>query len=86
MRYWMAALVAALLVAVTVATLLLVPAHPAEGCAEDGAWVAVDHHSRDAVEDSHGVSRACRSIDDLIDTAFEVAIQRGVIQFAPPGT
>ena len=46
-------------------------------CAEDEAWLAVDHHATDAVEDANGVSRACRNIDDLIDMAFEVAIQKG---------
>ena len=81
MRY---AIAAAMAVLIVTATLLLAPTHPAEGCAEDGAWIAVNHHDRDAVEDSHGVSRACRSIDDLIDTAFEVAIQRGTVRLVMP--
>ena len=81
MRYAIAAAMAVLFIA---AFLLLAPTHPAEGCAEDGAWVAVNHHDRDAVEDSHGVSRACRNIDDVIDTAFEVAIQRGTIRLVSP--
>jgi hypothetical protein len=55
--------------------------HPAEECEEDGVWMFVDHHALDATEDSHGVSRACRSFDDLIDTAFEVAIQNGVLHY-----
>ena len=49
--------------------------HPADACQEDGAWIAVDHHDADGVEDSHGVTRACRSIDDLLDSAVEVWIQ-----------
>ena len=57
--------------------------HPADQCHEDGAWVAVDHRSTDAIEDVHGVSRACRNIDYLIDTAFEVAIQNGVLEYTP---
>ncbi len=57
--------------------------HPADQCQEDGAWVAVNWKDQDAIEDIHGVSRACRNIDDLIDTAFEVAIQNGVLQYTP---
>lgn len=57
--------------------------HPADACQEDGAWVAVDHHALDAIEDSSGVSRACRNIDDLIDTAIEVAIQNGSLKITP---
>ena len=44
-------------------------------CAEDDAWIAVDHHATDAVEDHRGVSRACRNVDQLFDSAVEVWIQ-----------
>ncbi len=44
-------------------------------CQEDDAWIAVDHHATDAVEDQHGVSRACRNVDQMLDTAVEVYIQ-----------
>ena len=69
-----AMLLIALMVGVLVG-LLGRPGHPAASCQEDGAWVAVDHHALDATEDTHGVSRACRNIDDLIDSGIEVWIQ-----------
>ena len=74
---WLAVSLAILAI---VAAYLLSDPHPADACEEDGAWVAVDHHALDGVQDSHGVFRACRSIDDLIDTAFEVAIQNGEVR------
>ena len=59
-------------------------AQPVEAdCQEDEAWIAVDYRSLDGVEDSHGVTRACRSVDQLIDYAFEVAIQEGVLMYVP---
>ena len=61
------------IVLVTVAT----SSHPADACQEDGAWIAVDHHALDGTEDRHGVTRACRSIDDMLDSAIEVWIQNG---------
>ena len=66
---------AILLTALIVMVVIGNPAHPADSCQEDEAWVAVDHHALDAVEDTHGVSRACRNIDDLIDSGIEVWIQ-----------
>ena len=52
-------------------------------CQEDEAWIAVDYRDLDGFEDSHGVTRACRSVDQLIDYAFEVAIQEGVLMYVP---
>ena len=60
-----------------VLALHLVSSHPADACQEDGAWIAVDHHALDGTEDRHGVTRACRSIDDMLDSAIEVWIQNG---------
>ena len=68
-------LAAIIFIALAVFLALLVPAHPADSCQEDEAWIAVDHHALDAIEDTHGVSRACRNIDDLIDMGIEVWIQ-----------
>lgn len=46
-------------------------------CHEDQAWMPVDYRSADGVEDSHGVTRACRSIDQLLDFHLEHLIQTG---------
>ena len=73
----------ALWIGIVMATMAIVLAfivtdsHPADECQEDGAWIAVEHHALDGVEDRHGVTRACRSIDDLIDMGIEVWIQNG---------
>ncbi len=61
----------------------VVAPHPADQCQEDEAWIAVNWKDGDAFEDIHGVSRACRSVDQLIDWAIEVAIQEGVLQYVP---
>lgn len=67
----------ALLTLAIVLAFIALDSHPADACQEDGAWVAVDHHALDGVEDKHGVTRACRSIDDMLDSAVEVWIQNG---------
>ena len=58
--------------------------HPAEpDCQEDEAWIAVDYRALDGVEDSHGVTRACRNVDQLLDSYAEVLIQTGVLMYVP---
>ncbi len=52
-------------------------------CQEDEDWAAVHYKSLDGVEDMHGVTRACRSRDQLIDYAIEIAIQQGVLMYVP---
>ena len=44
-------------------------------CVEDDAWIAVDHHATDAVQDERGVHRACRNVDQMLNSAVEVWIQ-----------
>ena len=63
-----------LIVAVTMA-LMIKTEYRGSDCQEDDAWIAVDHHATDAVEDQHGVSRACRNVDQMLDSAVEVYIQ-----------
>ncbi len=63
-----------LIVAVTMA-LMIKTEYRGPDCQEDDAWIAVDHHASDAVEDQHGVSRACRNVDQMLDSAVEVYIQ-----------
>lgn len=43
--------------------------HPADSCREDEAWVAVDYRTEGAIEDIHGVSRMCVSMDELDTSA-----------------
>lgn len=40
--------------------------HAAEACMEDEAWVAVHFETEGAFEDSHGVTRACVNVEELI--------------------
>lgn len=69
---WLAGLIMATAIVITMFLWL----GPVEvDCAEDDAWIAVDHHATDAVEDQHGVSRACRNVDQMLDSAVEVYIQ-----------
>ena len=39
--------------------------HAAEACLEDEAWIAVDHNTPGAFVDSHGVTRACVTVEEL---------------------
>ena len=61
--------------------------HPREpivvDCEEDDVWIFVDQNTTDGVEDIHGVTRACRNWDQLVDWAIEVAIQEGVLMYVP---
>jgi hypothetical protein len=52
-------------------------------CQEDENWAAVHHMTPGAVEDINGVSRMCVHYEDLLDQGIEVAIQNGVLQYAP---
>ena len=52
-------------------------------CEEDDVWMFVDHDTPGGLVDLHGVTRACRNFDDMVDMAIEVAIQRDVLMYVP---
>ena len=52
-------------------------------CEEDDVWMFVDHDTPGGLVDSHGVTRACRNFDDMLDMGIEVAIQEGVLMYVP---